>query len=179
MTEEQELDDHGRHPTLWTISVIHWILENPDFSSRISLGFKIENPAKEVEMTRTLETVEAPDLDHALVAAHRMIDKYSERVGEYALEIWVHRPQLPHPEQGRLGVRDYKLTSEALKQARATGLRGRDLEARVARMVRHAAPFEHPTANLRFRGIIMRVEDDLVTSIELAVPPRRRRRKAR
>ena len=46
MTEEQELNDSVGTPTLWTISVIDWILENPDFSSRISLGFKIEDPAR-------------------------------------------------------------------------------------------------------------------------------------
>jgi hypothetical protein len=58
-------------------------------------------------------------------------------------------------------------------------MRGRDLEMRIARMVRRAAPFEHRTANLRFGGIIMRVEDDTVTWIGLAVPPRRRKRSTR
>lgn len=179
MLASEELDDFGRHPTLWTISAVTWVLENPDFSSRISLGFKIEDPAKEVEMTRTLETVEAPNLDHAFAAAHALLDKYAERVGEYGLEIWLHSPQLPHAEQERLGVRDYKLTPEARKQARAIGIRGRDLEARIARLVRHAVPFEHGTANLRFRGIIMRVEDEVVSWVGLAVPPRRRRRSSK
>ena len=118
-------------------------------------------------MTRTLETVEAPDLDHAFAAAHALLDKHAEQVGEYSLEIWGHPPQLPHAEQERLGIRHYQLTAEARKQARAIGLRGRDLDGRVARLVRHAAPFEHRKANLRFRGIIMRVEDDLVTWIDL------------
>jgi hypothetical protein len=179
MTEEQELDDHGRHPTLWTISAVTWVLENPDYTSRIALGVQIKDPAAEITMTQHLESVEAPDLDHAIAAAHALLDKHAERIGEYALEIYVNAPQPPHPEQERLGIREYKLTPEARKQARAIGLRGRDLEARVARLARHAAPFEHPTANLRFRGIIMRVEDDLVTWIDLAVPRRRRRRKAK
>jgi hypothetical protein len=179
MLASEELDDHGWHPRLWTISAVTWALENPDYTSRIVLGVEIEEPAKEIEMTRTLEMVEAPDLDHAFAAAHALLDKYADQVGEYALEIWVNPPQLPHAEQERLGIRDYKLSAEARKQARAIGLRGRDLEARVARMVRHAAPFEHPTANLRFRGIIMLVEDDVVRWIGLAVPPRRRRRKSK
>ena len=68
-------------------------------------------------MTRTLETVEAPDLDHAFAAAHELLDKYSERVGEHALEIWVHPPQLPHPEQGRLGIREYKLSPRRASRA--------------------------------------------------------------
>ena len=130
-------------------------------------------------MTRTLETVEAPDLDQAIAAAHALLDKHAEQAGEYGLEIWLHPPQLPHPEQERLGIRHYKLSPEARKQARAVGMRGRDLEMRIARMVRHAAPFEHRTANLRFRGIIMRVEDDTVTWIGLASPPRRGKRSTR
>ena len=50
-------------------------------------------------------------------------------------------------------------------------------------MVRHAVAFQHKIANVRYRGIIMRVEDDTVTWIGLAVPPRRagrpRKRKAK
>jgi hypothetical protein len=131
-----------------------------------------------VETSNTLETVEAPDLDHAIAAAHALLDKHAEQADEFGLKLWLYAPRLPHPEQERLGIRDYKLTAEARKQARAIGLRGRDLDARVARLVRHAAPFEHRTANRRFRGIIMRVEnDDSVTWIGLAVPPRRRKAK--
>jgi hypothetical protein len=176
MTGSDEYDDFGRHPTLWTVSAVNWVLENPDYRYEILVGTKIEDPAKEIDMTRTLETVEAPDLDQAIAAAHELLDKHAERAGEYGLEIWLHPPQLPHAEQERLGIRHYKLSTEARKQARAVGIRGRDIEMRIARMVRHAAPFEHRTANLRFRGIIMCVEDDTVTWIGLASPPRRRRK---
>lgn len=179
MMASEELDDHGRHPTMWTISAVTWVLENPDYTAERILGRKIEDPAKEVETSRTLELVEAHDLDHAIAAAHELLDKYAERVGEYALEIWVNPPQLPHAEQGRLGVTDYKLSAEARKQARAIGLRGRDLEARLARMVRHSVPFEHRAGNRRFRGIVFNVQDDVVSWVGLAVPPRRRRRKSK
>ena len=177
MLASEELDDHGRHPKLWTISAVTWVLENPDYTSRILLGVTIEEPAKEVETSRTLELVEDHDLDHAIAAAHELLDKYAERVGEYALEIWVNPPQLPHAEQRRLGIRDYKLSAEARKQARAIGLRGRDLEARVPRMVRHAVPFEHRSANRRFGGVVLKVENDVVSWVGLAVPPRRRRKR--
>jgi hypothetical protein len=179
MTEDQELDDHGRHPRRWRINAVTWVLENPPYRYQILAAEKIDNPAEEVTMTSYLETVEAPDLDGAIAAAHELLDKHAERVGEYALEIWVNPPQLPHTDQERLGIRHYQLTAEARKQARGIGLRGRDLDARVARLVRHAAPYEHRIANLRFRGIIMRVEDEVVTWINLAVPLRRRRRKAK
>jgi hypothetical protein len=176
MTGSQEYDDFGRHPTLWTVSAVNWVLENPEYRVELLFRSQIKDPAEEIDMTRTLETVERPDLDQAVAAAHELLDKHAEQVGEYGLEIWLHPPQLPHAEQERLGVRHYKLSPKARKQARAIRIRGRDLEMRIARMVRHAAPFEHRTANLRFRGIIMRVEDDTVTWIGLAIPPRRRKR---
>jgi hypothetical protein len=177
MQASQELDDHGRHPTLWTVSAITWVLENPGYEHELLTRVEIEDPAKEVEQTRTLETVEAPDLDQAIAAAHALLDKHAERVGEYSLEIWVTAPQLPHAEQERLGVRDCKLSPEARRQARAIGMRGRDLEPRIARMVRHAAPFDHKIANMRYRGIALRVEGDTVTWVGLAVPPPRRRKR--
>jgi hypothetical protein len=176
MTGSQEYDDFGRHPKLWTVSAVNWVLENPDYRYQLLIGSEIEDPAKEMQTTRELESVEAPDLHHAIAAAHELLDRHAHEVGDYALEIYVTAPQLPHADQERLGVRHYKLSAEARKQARAIGLRGRDLEARVARMVRHAVPFEHKVANLRFRGIIMRVEDDTVTWVGLLIPPRRRRK---
>lgn len=179
MEYSQELDDHGRHPTMWTVSVIHWVLENPDYRAEIMVGRKIEDPAKEVTMTKELEGVEVPDLDHAITAAHELLDKHRDQVGEYALELWINPPQPPHADEERLGIRHYRLSAEARKQARAIGIRGRDLEARLASMVRHAVPFEHPIANLRFRGVIFDVQDDVISWVGLAVPPRRRRKRSR
>jgi hypothetical protein len=158
---------------------VNWVLKNPDYRYVIFLRRKIENPAEQIDTTQILETVEAPDLDQAIAAAHALLDKYAEQAGEYGLEIWLQCPQLPHPDQERLGIWHYKLSPEARKQARAIRMRGRDIEMRIAAMVRHAAPFEHRTANLRFGGIIMRVQDDTVTWIGLAVPRRRRKRSTR
>jgi hypothetical protein len=175
MTGSQERDNFGRHPKLWTISAMHWVLENPDYRYEILLGRPIAEPAEEIDTTRELESIEAPDLEQAIAAAHQLLDRHAPHIGEFGLEIYVTAPQLPHGDQERLGIRDYKLSAEARKQARAIGLRGRDLESRVARLVRHAVPFEHKIANLRFRGIVMRVEGDTVTWIGLAIPPRRRK----
>jgi hypothetical protein len=170
-------DHFGRHPKLWAIDVVHWVLENPEYKAEIAFGMEIADPAKEIESTRTIESAEAPDLEGALALAHQLLDKHIENAGEFALEVYVSPPVPPHPEQERLGVKDYKLTPQARQQARAIGLRGRDIEARISRLARHAAPFDHKVANLRFRGIIMRVEADTVSWIDLAVPPRRRGRK--
>jgi hypothetical protein len=113
------------------------------------------------------------DLEAAIAAAHMLLDEHAHEGGDIGFEIWIEPPKHPYPGQEALGIRHYKLATEAGDQARAIGIHGGDLEARIARMVRHAAPFDHKIANVRYRGIIMRVEDDTVTWIGLAVPPRR------
>ena len=185
MTTSKEQDEFVRNPKLWYASAMKWRLQNPDYSYEILAGIEIEDPAREVEMGEEIDYSEAPDLAGAVAAAHALLDKHAREAGDLGIEISVTPPRHPYPEQEQLGVRHYKLSAEARKQARALGIRasdlqlwavgipGGDLRARVSRMVRHAVPFDHKIANVRYRGIIMRVEDDTVTWIGLAVPPRR------
>ena len=152
-----------------------WVLENPDYRYELLLGEPIKDPAAEVATTKHIEEVKVQSLDRAIAAAHEFLDKHAHQAGEFGFEIYVTPPQPPHPDEERLGIRRYKISPEARKQARALRLRG-NLEARLSRLVRHAVPFEHRIANCRFRGIAMKVEENLITWVGLAVPPRRRRR---
>jgi hypothetical protein len=102
-----------------------------------------------------------------------------QQAGDLGVEIYLLPPEQPYADQERLGVRHYRLSANARKQARAIGIRGGDLEVRIARMVRHAAPFVDTAGNISFQGILMRVEDDTVTWIGPAIPPRRRKRSTR
>jgi hypothetical protein len=185
MTTSQEQDKPVRNPKLWCASAMKWVLQNPDYRYQILTGIEIEDPAREVGMGEGIDHTEAPDLAGAVAAAHALLDKHAREAGDLGLEISITPPRHPYPEQEQLGVRHYKLSAEARKHARALGIRASDLEpwpdgtpggdlrARISRMVRHAVPFDHKIANLRYRGVIMRVEDDTVTWIGLAVPPRR------
>jgi hypothetical protein len=164
-------DGHGYDPKMWQIRAMVCVLENPDFMHELRAGtLEIEKPAPEEEVTKELEYAEAPDLDAALAKAHELLDKHAHEAGELdGLEIYLIPPELPHADQERLGIRDYKISAEARKEARKLGIR-RDIKERLSRMVRHAVPFDHPDANLRFRGIMMRVEGDTVTWVGLALP---------
>jgi hypothetical protein len=148
-----------RDTKLWTVTAVKWVLEN---ISRYELlaRLRVKNPAEEEEITTELETVEAPDLERAVAAPHTLLDKHAHEAGDIGLELYVVPPDQPYADQERLGVRHYKLSAKARKQARAVGIRGGDLEVRIARIVRHAAPFKHKTGNLRFRGLVMRLEHD-------------------
>jgi hypothetical protein len=176
MTTSNEGDAFGRDPNVWMVYAVKWVLENPDYRYEILLGSPIKDPAAEIDMTTELESIEAPDLEQAVAAAHTLLDRYAREAADLGIEIYLMPPKLPYPEQKALGLRHYRLSPEAYKQARAIGIRGPDLEARVARMVRYAMPYEHKIANSRFRGIILRVGDDTVTWVGLLIPPRRRRK---
>jgi hypothetical protein len=183
MTTSKEQEEFRRNPKLWMVSAVKWVLENPDYKYELMGGIEIKDAAWEGDSTKGLEDIEAPDLEAAVAAGHALIDKYAREAGDLGFEIWFMAPRHPYPEQEQLGVPHYKLSAEARKQARAIGMRGGDLEARIARMVRHAVSFDHKVANMRYRGIAIRVEERTVTWIGLAVPARRpgrpRTRKAR
>jgi len=172
-TSQEQYNEFGRDPEKWEVCAIKWIFENPDFHYEIVTGIEIKDPAQELETSEALDRVEAPDLEAAVAAAHAMLDQHARKGGDIGFEIWIAPPKHPYPGQEELGVPHYKLAAQARKQARAIGIRDGDLEARIARMVRHAIPFSHGVANFRYRGIILRVEDDVVRWIGLAVPPRR------
>jgi hypothetical protein len=181
MTTSKEQEEFGRNPRLWSVSAIKWVFENPDYRFELVSGIAIKDPAWEGDSTKVIENIEVPDFEAAVAAGHALLDKYAREAGDLGLEISLMPPKLPYPGQETLGAPHYKLAAEARKQARAIGIRGGDLEARIARMVRHAAPFEHKTANIRYRGVALRVEERVVTWVGLAVPPRRagRPRKAK
>jgi hypothetical protein len=140
------------HPTLWTVAALRWSLENSE---------------QEIAIGQEIETVEVPDRELAIAIAHHLMDKHAhEAIGETSLEIHVMPPeQLPSNKQPS-SFRHYKVSAEARKQAQTLGIRG-DIEAQVARMARHAAPFTHQMANRRFDRFIMRVEHETVIWIGL------------
>jgi hypothetical protein len=141
------------NPTLWTVAALTWALENSE---------------QEVAIGKEIETVDAPYRELAVAIAHHLLDKHAhEAFGKMSLEIHVMPPeQLPSNKQPS-SFRHYKVSAEARKQAQTLGIRG-DVEARVARMARRAAPFTHPMANRRFERFIMRVEHENVIWIGLA-----------
>jgi hypothetical protein len=58
----------------------------------------------------------------------------------------------------------YRVSHEAVKQARELGLGG-DLVRRLQRMAMRSAPFTHPEGNRRFDTFVLRVTDNEVVSI--------------
>jgi hypothetical protein len=61
------------------------------------------------------------------------------------------------------GHHDFELAPEVVHQARQAGIIG-NVERRVRRMAKFAAPFRHPHGNRRYESFILRVEKGVVTS---------------
>lgn len=63
-----------------------------------------------------------------------------------------------------MGFRDYEVTEQAVRQARAAGICG-DVAKRVARMARRAAPVTHEYGNWRFEDFILLIVDGRVVDV--------------
>ena len=148
MPKPPEHDRPSGNPTQWTVAARRWTLESPE---------------QELAIGQDIQIVEVADRELAVAIAHHLLDKHAHQaIGKMSLEIHVLPPQQSPKEPSGFG--DYKVSAEARKQAQTLGIRG-DVEAKVARMARHAAPFTHPMGNRRFERFIMRVEKDIVTWI--------------
>ena len=60
--------------------------------------------------------------------------------------------------------RAYRVADVAIAQGRAIGLAG-DVSARLRRMARRSAPITHHDGNRRFDDFILRVENNVVQSV--------------
>lgn len=58
----------------------------------------------------------------------------------------------------------YVVTPAAQAEGRMIGIAG-DVEKRIGRMAKRAAPFTHPAGNRRFHDFILRIEADQVLGI--------------
>jgi|HigsolmetaAR206D_1030411.scaffolds.fasta_scaffold02265_10 hypothetical protein len=63
-----------------------------------------------------------------------------------------------------MGFRQYEVTEQAIRQAKAAGLCG-DVEKRIARMARRAAPFTHEYGNWRFEDFVLFIKDGKVLDV--------------
>lgn len=59
---------------------------------------------------------------------------------------------------------EYKVSDDALKQARTLGMFG-NVRARLAKMAKLSAPFTHPDANRRYEGYLLSIKDDVLVAV--------------
>jgi hypothetical protein len=63
------------------------------------------------------------------------------------------------------GFRDFEVSEQAIRDAKACGLWG-NVEKRLARMAKQAAPFTHPEANRRFESFLLKIENGVVVGVQ-------------
>ena len=62
------------------------------------------------------------------------------------------------------GFLDFTVAPNVLAKARAIGMYG-NVENRLIRMAKASVPFHHPTANRRFEGFLLYVENGVIRDI--------------
>jgi hypothetical protein len=129
------------------------------------VGLAVNASQPKLAISDEIESVQVPDRELAVVIGHELLDRYAnEPFAEMSIGVIIMPPQEVESD-----FRHYKVSTDACKQARMLGIRGR-VEAQIAYMARHAAPLTHPKANWRFNEFIMGIEGKTVTWLGVLDP---------
>ena len=63
-----------------------------------------------------------------------------------------------------MGFRDYKISQQAIEDAKGLGLSG-DIEGQLAEMTKFSANLTYPNANRRHKQFAFNIQDDVVLSV--------------
>jgi hypothetical protein len=164
--EPKKRPERSRHPTLWTVEAVRWEFREHETEYRRLLAKKGER-GPGVQLGQQINVVEVTDRAFAIAVAHHFLDRHAEEAaGRMSLEVHVHPP-----EQDLQDESAYRVSDEALEQARQLGVEG-DVEQQVKRMARDGTPYAHPKANLRHGRFLLKVEGNDVVWIGLVDAPR-------
>jgi hypothetical protein len=151
----------------WTTDVVLWDTETRgSLHSRI-LGKRTERPQL-TALGEIIATAQVPDRQAAVAAAHRFLDEFAGEVhGAMSIGIEIAAPEQAVEDERQARLRSYKVTREAIEQAKALGLRG-DVEWELKGMAFHSEPYAHPRGNRRYRNLILRLEGRTLIGVALA-----------
>lgn len=154
----------------WTVDVVLW-----DSDTRQSLYYRVLGKRTErPELTALGEIIasaQVVDREAAVAAGHRFLDEFAhEAHGTRSVEIHISGPEQAIEEERHARLRSYKVSPEAMEQAKALGLRG-DVEGHLQSIALNAEPYAHPDANRRYGRIIIRLEGLTVTWVGFADAP--------
>ena len=84
-----------------------------------------------------------------------------------SIAIEISAPEQAVEDERQARLRSYKVTPEAIQQAKALGMRG-DVEWELKGIAFHSEPYTHPRGNRRYGNMLLRVEDRTVTWVAFA-----------
>jgi hypothetical protein len=146
----------------WTTDVVRWNRDIPQSRYGRLLARKTERP-EVTALGEIIASAQVADREAAVTAAHRFLDEFAGEVhGGMSIAIEISAPEQAVEDERQARLRSYKVTPEAIEQAKALGLRG-DVEWELKGIAFHSEPYTHPRGNRRYGNMILRVEDRTVT----------------
>jgi hypothetical protein len=151
----------------WTIDVVLWNRDIPQARYHRVLARKTERPNVPA-LGEVITTAQVRDREAAVAAAHRFLDEFAGGVhGAMSIGIEIAAPEQSVEDERQARLRSYRVTSEAMEQAKALGLRG-DIEGYLQGVAFYSEPYSHPRANRRYANVIIRLENLTVTWVAFA-----------
>jgi hypothetical protein len=146
----------------WTTDVVVCDSDTRESLYYRVLGKRTERPQL-TALGEIIATVQVPDREEAVAAGHRFLDEFArEAQGTRSVEIHISAPEQVIEDETQARLRSYKVSPEAMEQAKALGLRG-DIEGHLQGIAFYSEPYVHPHANRRWGRFIIRLENLTVT----------------
>jgi hypothetical protein len=142
---------------LWTADVTSW-----DSDTRRSLYYRVLGKRTErpqlTALGEIIATVQVLDREAAVAAGHKFLDEFAGEVrGAKSIAIEINAPEQAVEEERQARLRSFRVSPEAMEQAKALGLSG-DIEAHLQGVAFYSEPYAHPRANRRYGNFIIRLE---------------------
>jgi hypothetical protein len=151
----------------WTTDVVVWNSDTRRSLYYRVLGKRTERPQL-TALGEIIATAQVPDREAAVAAAHRFLDEFAGEVrGAMSVAIEIAAPEQAVEDERQARLRSYKVSPEAMEQAKALGMRG-DVEWELKGIAFHSEPYTHPRANRRYGNLIIRLEGLTVTWVGCA-----------
>ena len=154
----------------WTTDVVLWDSDTRESLYYRVLGKRTERPQL-TALGEIIATAQVPDREAAVAAAHKFLDEFAGEVcGARSVEVHISAPEQAVEEERHARLRSYKVSPEAMEQAKALGLRG-DVEGHLQSVAFYSEPYTHPRANRRYGNLIVRLQGLVVSWVGFADAP--------
>ena len=151
----------------WTTDALLWHRDLPQSRYARLLARKTERPNVPA-LGEIIETAQVTDRQAAIAAGHLLLDQFAHEVrGAVSLEIHISAPEQAVEDEQQARMRSYRVSPQAMEQAKALGLRG-DIEGYLQGIAFYSEPYAHPRANRRWGNFIIRLENLTVTWVGFA-----------
>jgi hypothetical protein len=151
----------------WTTDVVAWDSDTRGSLHDRVLGKRTERPQL-TALGEIIATAQVPNREAAVAAGHRFLGEFAGEVrGAKSISVEINAPEQAVEEERQARLRSYKVSPEAMEQAKRLGLRG-DIERHLQGVAFYSEPYAHPRANRRWGRILINLHGLVVSWVGFA-----------